>query len=69
MLHLCFKCDRRDTPKFHGILRRFGNGHSYGDMPYLYDQHNAGQLIINDKITLFNTRYNRQPGLVYSTYQ
>lgn len=70
MAHTNFygKCSGSRNQKFEGIMRGFG-GQTYSHMPDLYEQHKNGALIINDRMTTFNTRYNGQPGLVYATGQ
>lgn len=67
--HIAFynKCSSVDGTKFTSLMRRFGNGQFYNCMPSLLDQHNAGNLIINDDLKLFKTRYDNRPGLVYNT--
>lgn len=70
MAHLNFykKCQQYTGSKFHKIKRRFVNIR-YSCMPELFDQHNAGNLLVNNKLEIFNTRYNGEPGLVYPTGQ
>lgn len=61
------KCYKSRNSKFDDILRRVSRLDTpYQDVSNIFHQHQAGQLIINDRFTLFNTRYDKRPGLVYS---
>lgn len=70
LAHLNFygKVTRSNHAKFNSINARFSNG-KYSSMPYLFDQHLAGNLLVNNGISIFNTRYNGKPGLIYATGQ
>lgn len=70
MAHINFyrKCLCYNNTKFDKIKPRFAKN-PYSCMPSLYDQHCAGNLLNNNKLEIFNTRYNGNPGLIYSTGQ
>lgn len=70
--HLNFfnKLSASPNEKFAGILapRSRGSG-TYPPIDLIYAMHNDGQLVINDRMSLFNKRYNGLPGPVYSLNQ
>lgn len=41
----------------------------YNVITHIHDLHDSGQLVLNDQILIFHTRYNRGNGLVYNTGQ
>lgn len=65
--HLSFFNKAKHNVKFRNILKRFSG--TYGSMPELLDQHMAGNLLINDRLEIFNRRYNGLSGNVYNTDQ
>lgn len=59
------KLNHSNNPKFNTIKNSTARA-PYQNMPYLWNQHSAGNLSEDDRVTLFNTRYGGKPGLVYN---
>lgn len=64
------KLKSSSNPKFGNIIstRQRGTGR-YPVIDLLHVMHEAGQFRINNEFSLFNTRYNHAPGMVYSLEQ
>lgn len=58
-----------NTPKLKNIILHQNENGPYETIDALLLHHNHGNLVINDQFALFNTRYNQEPGLVYSLNQ
>lgn len=62
------KTQKTNLAKFNSILNDRPIGR-YHPVDYLYALHSNGRLFNNGKISVFNTRYSGEPGIVYSLNQ
>lgn len=62
------KCKATRNNKFEKIVKNF-HYRPYQCMPHYKNLHDAGRLLQNDKLLIFNAKYNGQNGSVYNTNQ
>lgn len=71
--HLGFygNCKKNRDSKINSLVcgRLPSVGASYKPIDSVLTLHERGQLIANDRVLLFHTRYNNGPGTVYQTDQ